>query len=223
MLTLVKKLGILNKNPDTNRPLKHPKEFGIFICPNCSKEFASMTNNVFRGKVTQCKPCSTSLRNYKHGGTPRKKVSPLYRRWLSMKDRCTNPNNNHYRYYGAKGIEVCSEWLDFSNFRNWAEANGYNKELSLDRINPDGNYEPINCRYVSAQIQGANKDKTKSPTKNSAYKGVYKIPSGGWYASICINYEQKYLGSFETQEEAAKAYNNYVLDNNLPHRLNKGL
>jgi hypothetical protein len=81
----------------------------------------------------------------------------LYGIWAGMRVRCNNPNHHSYRYYGARGISMCSEWDDFLTFRQWALANGYHDplpgehvrdRLSIDRINPDGNYEPANCEWV---------------------------------------------------------------------------
>lgn len=90
----------------------------------------------------------------------------LYRTWCGIKDRCSNPNVGHYDRYGGRGISVCDEWKSsFESFRDWAFANGYNPELngkqqSLDRINPDGNYCPENCRWVSQLEQSGNRTDT---------------------------------------------------------------
>lgn len=98
------------------------------------------------------------------------KKTKLYGRWLMMKQRCYNPNNKDYYNYGARGIKVCDEWkYDYLNFHNWAYSNGYNDELSIDRINVDGNYEPSNCRWVDKNIQANN----KTCTIFVEYKGFY--------------------------------------------------
>jgi len=94
--------------------------------------------------------------NYKHGeGSTRNR---LYRIWVNMKTRCFNPNATHFEHYGGKGIEVCSEWLDFKVFYDWSIQNGYSDDLTIDRINPSGNYEPSNCRWVSYTEQNLNKE-----------------------------------------------------------------
>lgn len=82
----------------------------------------------------------------------------LYREWRSMKSRCCHKSVNGYKNYGGRGIEVCNEWKnDFTTFKDWAISNGYNDNLSLDRIDVNGNYEPDNCRWVSLKEQGRNR------------------------------------------------------------------
>jgi hypothetical protein len=79
-----------------------------------------------------------------------------------MKQRCHNPNQRTYKYYGARGIKVCDEWFhDYEAFRKWAIENGYCEGLTIDRINNDGDYEPSNCRWVSFDVQANNKRQRK--------------------------------------------------------------
>lgn len=87
-----------------------------------------------------------------HGKQPAR----LYRIWANMKGRCTNPNADNYHFYGGRGIKVCDEWQDFVPFRDWSVSNGYADNLTLDRINNDGNYEPYNCRWETQLNQCNN-------------------------------------------------------------------
>lgn len=73
----------------------------------------------------------------------------LYAVYQSMKQRCINPNSQRWKYYGGKGVSVCSEWKDFYSFYIWATTNGYEDGLSIDRVNSDGDYHPDNCRWIT--------------------------------------------------------------------------
>lgn len=65
-----------------------------------------------------------------------------------MRGRCERPAHHRYRFYGGRGITVCEEWGDFTSFQTWAEANGWQQHLELDRKDPDGPYSPDNCRWI---------------------------------------------------------------------------
>ena len=89
----------------------------------------------------------------------------LYTTWVHMIHRCTNPKDKSYKWYGARGITVCEEWLSYDNFYEWAMSTGYNesktgKEQSLDRKDNDKGYSPDNCRWVSIKAQQRNKRNT---------------------------------------------------------------
>lgn len=95
----------------------------------------------------------TKQANTKHG----KRYSNLYGRWCNIKSRCLNPHNPSFRFYGERGISICEEWLNFDNFYNWAIDNGFKQNLTIDRINTNGNYEPFNCRWVNMEQQNNNR------------------------------------------------------------------
>lgn len=83
--------------------------------------------------------------------------SRLYNIWTQMHQRCTNPNLEHFDRYGGRGITVCDEWSKFEAFKEWSMSNGYKDDLSIDRIDVNGNYEPINCRWSTETEQQRNK------------------------------------------------------------------
>lgn len=77
--------------------------------------------------------------------------------WQSMLQRCNNSNNKDYYNYGARNVKVCEEWNEYINFYNWSIQNGYDEGLSIDRVDPNGNYEPSNCRWITNKMQQNNK------------------------------------------------------------------
>lgn len=121
----------------------------IFRC-DCGEEKEMYVSNVQSGKSRSC-GCGKFLNAFKHGEGD----SVEYRVWVGMRRRCNSPNDSAYKYYGAKGIEVCSRWGDFLNF---LEDMGRKPEgCSLDRIDPKGDYKPSNCRWATAKQQANNK------------------------------------------------------------------
>lgn len=88
----------------------------------------------------------------------RRSKGRLYNIWTHIKCRCLDPKDKHYKNYGGRGIKMCSEWkYSFSTFVNWAEQNGYKPELTIERINVDGNYTPENCKWATRYEQNRNK------------------------------------------------------------------
>ena len=80
----------------------------------------------------------------------------LFRIWSGMKERCYRKNHQHYNSYGGRGIKICDEWMNFKTFQNWASLNGYDDNLTIERINVNGNYEPNNCKWTTQKEQHNN-------------------------------------------------------------------
>ncbi len=102
--------------------------------------------------------CLRRERFFKHGDSVL--GLKLYRIWKAMWTRCTNPNGKSYKDYGSRGITVCEEWKDYKVFKDWAIASGYRDDLTIERIDNDGNYEPGNCKWILLPEQQLNTRKS---------------------------------------------------------------
>ncbi len=212
-MKLIKDLGI--KYPTETS--KHKTRYGLYECPVCLKHFEVMTGNVKSGNSTKCGSCATTIKNVTHGDARTK----LYMVWCAMKARCYRTNDKSYKNYGGRGITVCTEWReDYSAFKKWAVDSGYDERLSIDRIDNDGDYEPSNCRWATPKTQARNKRRIMS-TNTTGYRCVQKLKKQKKYmAHITVNYKRIIIGVFETAEEAAQAYDAYVIKHSLEHTLN---
>lgn len=138
------------------------------IC-DCGNETIVRYSSLTSGRTVSCgcyhKEQLGKIRRT-HGFSHRER---LYGVWLNMKDRCYNENNNHYHSYGGRGIKVCEEWLnDYANFRKWCVDNGFKEDIresgrnniTIDRIDVNGDYEPSNCRFITNKENCLNKRDT---------------------------------------------------------------
>jgi hypothetical protein len=114
---------------------------------DCGQRKVMSTGNVKRARSCGC--------TRKHGHSTRTKGNPTYKTWAGMLSRCRNPNASSYSYYGGRGISVCERWAQYEAFLG--DMGEKLPGMSLDRINPNGNYEPGNCRWVPAADQQRNK------------------------------------------------------------------
>jgi len=149
----------------------------MWLCQcDCGNEVTVSGNNLRSGNTKSCgcllrEQCANM--NKTHGG----RNTRLYRVWLGMRERCNNPNHAGYNNYGGRGIQVCSEWDSFEAFRDWAFGTGYDEYAkrgvcTIDRIDPDRNYCPENCRFITHKEQQNNKRNNHMITINGITKTI---------------------------------------------------
>lgn len=138
----------------------------LWLCKcDCGGEKITTASILKRGGARSCGCISAELwetnhlnQHTTHGGSKTR----LYYVWRDVINRCENPVIKEYKWYGARGVTLCEEWHDFGKFREWAMSSGYDPEAprgacTLDRIDPYGNYEPSNCRWVPMSVQRINR------------------------------------------------------------------
>lgn len=130
-----------------------------YLCKcECGNEKIIVGTSLKNGSSKSC-GCILSEETSRRSRTHGQSNTRLYRIWHGMLDRCNNHNRHEYKYYGGRGITVCPEWMKFEPFYEWSISHGYSDDLTIDRIDNDGNYEPNNCRWVTMQVQTRNRRK----------------------------------------------------------------
>lgn len=140
----------------------------MWVCRcDCGNTRTLIPGDVKQGKTRSCgclhdEVCAEKASKFKYSVKDHPRLYSIYN---GIKKRCYSKNEPRYKDYGARGIEMCNSWLNptdgFDNFVEWSLSHGYSEDMSIDRINVDGNYEPTNCRWVSMNEQALNKRDTK--------------------------------------------------------------
>ena len=190
--------------------------YGLYECQYCGKHWESQVRSITGGGAKSC--------GCQQGGKPIHGLgtNKFFPTWNGMCRRCNNPKDISYKNYGGRGITVCEEWMDIRNFVAWAEATYPNIEgYTLDRIDNDKGYSPENCRWVDKSTQAINQRMRR--TNTSGFVGVtWAKNKGKWSARVQIFKRGKHIGYYLSKEEAVQARDNYIIQNNLPHKLSTG-
>ncbi|WP_238917369.1 hypothetical protein [Clostridium sp. YIM B02555] len=128
------------------------------------------------------------------------KEGRIYNIWSNMKQRCTNLRNSQYKNYGGRGISVCDEWINsYSSFKEWALSNGYKDNLTIDREDNNGNYEPNNCRWVTRKVQQRNTRANVNITIDGTTKCIKE-----WCVFFFVNKYQREVNYFNYHNKDEK-------------------
>jgi hypothetical protein len=149
-----------------------------FLCQcDCGKQVTVTKYQLSSGKTQSCGCIRTERivalnKKYDHG----EHFKRLYKIWLGMKARCYNKNETAYPDYGGRGITICDEWKnDFASFYCWSLNNNYQSNLTIDRINNNGIYEPNNCRWSTKKEQNRNTRANRIVEHNGILKTVAQL------------------------------------------------
>ena len=143
----------------------------------CGNEFVTSGVYLRNGHTKSC-GCYIAEKLRESRVTHNKTGCRLYHIWQSMKSRCYNQNNKRYKTYGARGIKVCDEWRNsYDAFERWALQNGYNEnakrgEYTIERIDTNGDYSPLNCTWLTIQEQANNKTNNVNITVNGITRNI---------------------------------------------------
>lgn len=184
-----KKFGRLTVIEETGERDKH--KYKIYKCQcSCGNIIYTNCNSLKSGNTKSC-GCLKNEKLTKHG----KYYTRLYRIYNNMKNRCCNKKHRDFQYYGGRGVTVCDEWLDdFTTFYDWAMKNGYKDNLTLDRIDVNGDYEPSNCRWTTPKEQANNTRNNVCLTYNGETKTLHQWADtlGLKYACLYSRYRRKW-------------------------------
>lgn len=139
---------------------------------DCGKESVVSAGKLKSGHTKSCGCHRDEMIGKTHRTHGMANKSTTYRTWKEMRQRCNNPNATQYKWYGQRGITICPSWAEYQNFL--ADMGERPSGKTLDRINPDGNYSPENCRWATAKEQAESNRGCFQKGSIPHNKGKYK-------------------------------------------------
>jgi hypothetical protein len=181
------KLTVLKRDNDRNGNIV----YWLCVC-GCGKQISTTSYRLRKGKVKSC-GCSRYEYIGKANKTHGMSKTRIHKIWCHINERCNTKTHKQYSDYGGRGIKVYDEWSNnFSAFLNWAKENGYKDNLTIDRIDNDGDYRPDNCRWTDKFTQQNNQrrtvritigDVTKTLSEWALHTGINKATLSSRYYS----------------------------------------
>ena len=180
----------------------HTSAYWKCLC-DCGNEVCVCRAHLVTGITKSCgcyRKMMAGRQTIKHGMSDTR----IYNIWDKMCSRCSSEKDHAYVYYGGRGISVCEEWKGengFENFYSWAISNGYTEQLTIDRIDNNGNYEPSNCRWVTMQVQNDNKRNCHYVNYNGERITLSEFERRTGISRVNVRSYEKYYGDTEKAVE----------------------
>lgn len=195
------KLTVIKREANNIQPNRGQKTMWLCQC-DCGNKVIVSGTHLRSGHTKSC-----GCINFSHGmcGTR------LHRIWSNIKSRCNNPKDKDFKNYGERGIIICKTWSnDFKSFHEWSISNGYKNNLTIDRKDVNGNYEPSNCRWLTIKEQENNRRNNRI----IIYNGIaltaaqtadkYGISRNVFYARLRYNWEIEKIINTPIQKRTCK-------------------
>jgi len=200
--------------------MRSRKDYTTIQCKQCDCDIDVWKYDLTRKTPHRglCKECAIKKRSIDMIAKTDRDDIYLKKQLRNIKARCSGKYDN-YSSYTRKGISVCPEWMNSSDaFVRWAKDNGWDKELTIDRIDNNGNYEPSNCRWITNKQNILESESSRVSRGASKYIGIwFRKDTEKWSAEIKIDSKKISLGSFDDELSAA-AYRDMFIDiNQIPY------